>query len=65
MIDLKTLTNEYLFLPDATRGAVRFLTTKQLEETGTKGLVTNTLHLLINYGADHIQDLGGINKLVN
>jgi queuine tRNA-ribosyltransferase len=65
MIDLQKLTNEYMFLPDATRGAVRFLTTKQLEETGTKGLVTNTLHLLINYGADHIQELGGIKKLMN
>ncbi len=62
---MKELTQEKLFLPDATRGAVKFLTTKQLEETGTKALVTNTLHLLINYGADHIQELGGIKKLMN
>lgn len=54
-----------MFLPDATRGAVRFLTTEQLKETGTKGLVTNTLHLLINYGADHIAELGGIKNLMN
>lgn len=65
MTDIKKLTKEKLFLPDATRGAVRFLTTKQLKETGTKGLVTNTLHLLINYGADHIKELGGIKKLMN
>jgi queuine tRNA-ribosyltransferase len=65
MNDIKELTKTKLFLPDATRGAVRFLTTKQLEGTGTKGLVTNTLHLLIHYGADHIAKLGGIKKLMN
>ncbi|MCD4811960.1 tRNA guanosine(34) transglycosylase Tgt [bacterium] len=65
MIDIKQLTKENLFLPDATRGAVRSLTTKQLEETGTKAIVTNTLHLLINYGADQIEKLGGIKKLMN
>jgi queuine tRNA-ribosyltransferase len=62
-------TNELIktkmFLPDATRGAVRFLTTEQLKDTGTQGIVTNTLHLLINYGADHIAKLGGIKKLMN
>ena len=62
---MKKLTKENLFLPDATRGAVKSLTTKQLEETGTKALVTNTLHLLINYGADHIKELGGIKKMMN
>jgi queuine tRNA-ribosyltransferase len=65
MDNTKELTKQKMFLPDATRGAVRFLTTKQLKETGTKGLVTNTLHLLINYGADHIAKLGGIKKLMN
>ncbi|MDD3474890.1 MAG: tRNA guanosine(34) transglycosylase Tgt [Candidatus Dojkabacteria bacterium] len=65
MIDINELTKQKLFLPDATRGAVRFLTTKQLEETGTKGIVTNTLHLLINYGANNIEKLGGIKNLMN
>jgi len=52
-------------MPDATRGAVRYLTTKQLEETGTKALVTNTLHLLIHPGPAVIQELGGIKKMMN
>lgn len=52
-------------MPDATRGAVRYLTTRQLEETGTKALVTNTLHLLIHPGPDVIQQLGGIKKMMN
>ena len=65
MIDLKQLTKQKLFLPDATRGAVKFLTTKQLKDTGTTAIVTNTLHLLINYGVDNIAKLGGAKKLMN
>lgn len=51
-------------MPDATRGAVRYLTTKQLKETGTEAIVTNTLHLLIHPGPDIIQKLGGIKKMM-
>jgi tRNA-guanine family transglycosylase len=50
MKDLKNFGKENIFLPDATRGAVRYLTTKQLEETQTKGIVVNTLHLMISPG---------------
>ncbi|MBI2357137.1 tRNA guanosine(34) transglycosylase Tgt [Candidatus Dojkabacteria bacterium] len=53
------------FMPDATRGAVRFLTSTQLKDTGTKNIVVNTLHLLIHPGADAIADLGGIHKFMN
>lgn len=62
---LKVLKDEYIFMPDATRGAVRFLTTKQLKETKTKALVTNTLHLLIHPGPEVIQKLGGIKTMMN
>lgn len=65
MKSIAEYTNQYMFLPDATRGAVRFLTTKQLQSTGIEGLVTNTLHLLINYGDKHIAELGGIKKIMN
>jgi len=51
-------------MPDATRGAVRYVTTKQLKETGTEAIVTNTLHLLIHPGPDVIQELGGIKKMM-
>ncbi len=64
-MDLNILKNRYFFMPDATRGAVRYLTTKQLEETGTDALVTNTLHLLIHPGPDIIHELGGIKKMMN
>ena len=52
------------FMPDATRGAVRYLTTNQLRETGTRAIVTNTLHLLIHPGPEVIQQLGGIKKMM-
>lgn len=53
------------FMPDATRGAVKFLTSKQLADTGTKNIVVNTLHLLISPGPEVISNLGGIHKFMN
>lgn len=64
-MNLDILKKEIFFMPDATRGAVRYLTTKQLKETRTKAIVTNTLHLLIHPGPDVIQKLGGIKKMMN
>lgn len=65
MKNINEFGKNYIFLPDATRGAVRYLTTEQLKETGTEGIVVNTLHLLISPGADKIKELGGIHKFMN
>ncbi len=54
-----------IFMPDATRGAVRHLTTSQLKSTGTTHMVVNTLHLMISPGADVVSELGGIKSLMN
>lgn len=54
-----------IFMPDATRGAVRSLTTSQLLATGTTHMVVNTLHLLISPGAEKISQLGGIKSFMN
>jgi queuine tRNA-ribosyltransferase len=54
-----------IFMPDATRGAVRYVTTGQLNEIGVEGVVINTLHLLITIGPDRIQRLGGMHKFMN
>jgi queuine tRNA-ribosyltransferase len=56
---------QYMFLPDATRGAVRFLTSQQLKDTGTEGIVVNTLHMLMTPGAERINELGGVKKFMN
>jgi queuine tRNA-ribosyltransferase len=53
------------FMPDATRGAVKFLTSKQLKDTGTENIVVNTLHLLISPGPEAIAKLGGIHKFMS
>lgn len=53
-----------LFMPDATLGAVRTLTTKQVEDAGVKMLVVNTLHLLTTVGEVKMKKLGGIKKLM-
>lgn len=64
MMDLDILKEKLFFMPDATRGAVRYLTTKQLKETGTEAIVTNTLHLLIHPGPDVVEKLGGIKRMM-
>lgn len=52
------------FMPDATLGTVRAVTTKQLEDTGTKMVVVNTFHLLMSYGVEGMKKVGGIKKLM-
>jgi queuine tRNA-ribosyltransferase len=63
-MNLKNFGKDLIFLPDATKGAVKFLTTQQLKSTGTGGIVVNTLHLLINLGVEKMQELGGIKKIM-
>lgn len=62
---LKDFGKNFVFMPDATKGAVRALTTEQLKDTGTEAIVTNTLHLMINPGKENIEKLGGIKKFMN
>ncbi len=64
-MELKDFGKNFIFMPDATRGAVRSLTTEQLKETGTEAIVTNTLHLMMNPGEENIKKLGGIKKFMS
>ena len=64
-MNIQEFGKKHVFMPDATRGAIRSLTTKQIQETGTDAIVTNTLHLLISPGADRMKELGGIKKFMN
>ncbi|MHC1716459.1 MAG: tRNA guanosine(34) transglycosylase Tgt [Candidatus Dojkabacteria bacterium] len=64
-MNLENFGKELVFMPDATRGAVRFLTSEQLKATGTEAIVTNTLHLMISPGSEKIKELGGIKKFMN
>ena len=65
MKDVKEFGSKYIFMPDATRGAVRNMTTKQIEDVGVEGMVVNTLHLMISPGSERIKLLGGIHEFMN
>ena len=47
------------FMPDATRAAVRGVTSDELEMSGTAALVVNTYHLMLQPGVDIIRKAGG------
>ncbi len=53
-----------VFLPDATRGAVKALTFDQLESVGVQHIVSNTLHMLMSPGPNHIASMGGIHEFI-
>lgn len=54
-----------VFLPDATRAAVKFLGASDLEKLGLPVLVVNTLHLYLEPGLEVIKKAGGVNKFMN
>ncbi len=53
------------FMPDATRGFVKFLSNNDLKKSGTNPLVVNTYHLYLNPGMTIIKEAGGIHKFMN
>ncbi len=53
------------FMPDATRGLVKLLTSSELEKSGTEAIVVNTYHLLLQPGVNIINKMGGIHKFIN
>jgi queuine tRNA-ribosyltransferase len=53
------------FLPDATRGFVKFLSREDLKKTGAGPMVVNAYHLYLQPGIDLIKKGGGINRFMN
>lgn len=49
-----------LFMPVGTRGAVRTLSSADLEGLGVEVMLGNTYHLMLRPGADLVEQLGGI-----
>src|SRR4051794_31659670 len=49
------------FMPVGTRGAVRTLSSADLEDLGAEVVLANTYHLMLRPGADVISRLGGLN----
>lgn len=53
------------FMPDATRGFVRSLGGRDLEETETSAMVVNTYHLYLKPGIELIKKSGGIHGFMD
>jgi queuine tRNA-ribosyltransferase len=53
------------FMPDATRGLVKFLDVDEVAEAGIEALVVNTLHLYLEPGLKIIKRAHGIHKFMN
>ncbi|MFH1631529.1 MAG: tRNA guanosine(34) transglycosylase Tgt [bacterium] len=53
------------FMPIATRGAVKTLTSEDVRSLGAQIVLSNTYHLLLRPGADGIKRLGGLHKFMN
>lgn len=50
------------FMPDATRGAIKGLTPRQVAETGIEVILSNTYHLHLQPGEKTVAALGGIHS---
>lgn len=53
------------FIFCATKGSLKSLTMDQVHTTNAQIILSNTYHLMINPGADHIRAMGGLHKFMN
>ena len=53
------------FMPVGTRGAVRHLSSLDLEQLGVDVVLGNTYHLMLKPGADVVADLGGLHGFMS
>ncbi len=53
------------FMPIATKGAVKTLSSADMELLGASVLLSNTYHLLLRPGMDGMEKLGGLHSLMN
>ena len=53
------------FLPVATRGVVKTLTSDQVRAQGTPGLLANSFHLHLRPGEDAVEALGGLHRFMD
>lgn len=50
------------FMPDATYGAIKSISFNDVKETGTKEIVTTTLHIEQHLGSNFVEEFGGLHK---
>ncbi|MFA6131679.1 MAG: tRNA guanosine(34) transglycosylase Tgt [Patescibacteria group bacterium] len=54
-----------IFMPIATKGAVKTLSSADVEKLGAQIILSNTYHLLLRPGLEGIKKLGGLHKFMN
>jgi len=54
-----------VFMPVATRGAIRALTNRDIEEIGFDIILSNTYHLYIRPGTQVLEEAGGLHSFMN
>ncbi len=54
-----------VFMPVATRGAIRALTLRDIDEIGFEMILSNTYHLHVRPGMDTLTQLGGLHRFMN
>ena len=53
------------FMPIATRGVVKGITSIEVEELKAQIILANTYHLMVKPGEDFLQKIGGLHKFMN
>lgn len=54
-----------VFMPVGTRGTVKAVEPRELDEIGAQIILNNTYHLYLRPGADLVQKAGGVHKFMN
>ena len=54
-----------VFMPVGTRGTVKAMTPREMEEIGTKIMLSNTYHLHLRPGEQLVKEAGGIHKFMS
>ncbi len=54
-----------LFMPVATKGVVKTLIAEDLYQLGVQALISNVYHLLLQPGAEKIENAGGLHEFMN
>lgn len=53
------------FMPVATQGAVKYLTTNEIKQMGFQTILSNTYHLMLRPGEKLVKKFGGLHKFIN
>ena len=56
--------NTPVFMPVGTRGSVKGLSQDQVKDTGAQIILANTYHMFLRPGAETVEKLGGLHKLM-